>query len=337
VTLRASLRSLTFVVISALISTAALGQSAGDVSGRVVDDGARPITGARLELKPGSRHVVSDEEGRFRFRDVAPGKYTIEVQRIGYQAVSVPVEVTRTGAKPTIVLTAIPRILDSVRISERAAPNRFSATVLDESDHPIPDVAVTSEGISNTLRTDSSGHFIVPKQVHGTLVIRLRKIGYGPYLGSLRMFATRDDTLRMSHLAQGLTAIQITEASGFGRDTFAYKELDQRMRWRDHNAAVVSREELSEMGRLNLCTALPFTPTGARYGAGRACGGSCVILNGGSAVALPARAYYADQVEMVEFFPPKSDWSGSLAARGCGRGGISTLVIWLRQDTTSKP
>ena len=265
---------------------------------------------------------------------MAPGRYVVSVQRIGYRAVSVPVEVVETGATPTIILTAIPRILDSVRISERAAPNRFSATVLDESDHPVPDVAVTVEGISSTLRTDSSGHFVVPKQVHGTLVIRLRKMGYGAYLGSLRMLATRDDTLRMSHLAQGLSPVQITEASGFGRDTFAYKELDQRMRWRDHNAAVVSREELSEMGRLNLCTALLFTPTGARYGVGRACGGSCVILNGGQVTLMPARAYYADQVEMVEFYPPRSDWSGSLAARGCR--GSSTLVIWLRQDTTTK-
>lgn len=330
-------RAITLISATLFVTTAALGQTAASIDGRVVDEQARPIVGAQLELMPGARRVVSDEEGKFRFREVAPGKYTVVVQRIGYQAVSVPLEVAATGSTPTIVLTAIPRILDSVRISERAAPNRFSATVLDESDHPVPDASVTVEGVSNTIRTDSSGHFVVPKQVHGTLVIRLRKIGYGAYLGSLRMLATRDDTLRISHLAQGLSAVQITEASGFGRDTFAYKELDQRLRWRDHNSAVVAREELNEMGRLNLCTALSFTPTGARYGAGRACGGSCVILNGGNAVALPARAYYADQVEMVEYFPPKSDWLGSLAARGCGRGGISTLVIWLRQDTTGKP
>ena len=326
------MRTIAVLAASFAFATTALGQVSIGIDGRIVDEGARPIVGARVELMPGSRRVVSNEDGRFSFRNVEPGSYVVGAQRIGYEPSTARVEVTTSGSTTTIVLKTIPRILDSVRITERESPNRFSATVLDEGGHPVPDVAVTVEGISGTLRTDSSGHFIASKEVHGTVVIRMRKIGYAAYLGSIRMLATRDDTLRMSRLAQGLSAIQITEASGFGRDTFAYKELDQRMRWRDHQSAVVSREELNELGRLNLCSGLSFTPTGSRYGAGRGCGNSCVILNGGSGVALPARAYYADQVEMVEYYPPRSDWSGSLAARGCG-GRNPTLVIWLRADT----
>jgi hypothetical protein len=49
---------------------------------------------------------------------------------------------------------------------------------------------------------------------------------------------------------------------------------------------------------------------------------------------MPARAFFADEVEMVEYFPPKSDWSGNLAARGCVG---ATLVSWLRKDTARKP
>ncbi len=205
-----------------------------------------------------------------------------------------------------------------MRVEEERPRNRFSAVVLDDAGVPVPEVAVTVEGVSNTLRTDALGRFMVPKEVHGTVVIRMRKIGYRAFLGSLHMIATRDDTLRMSRLAQNLSAVQVTEASGFGRDTFVYKDLDQRLRWRDHQSAVVSREELNAMGRLNLCRALLFTPTGARYGVN--CRAACIILNGDHSTLMPAGAFYADEVEMVEFYPPKGDISGSLAPRGCLRG-----------------
>ncbi len=332
---RRSIRGLRFiasVVASLFVATAASGQATGDVSGRVLDEGSRPIAGARLELRPGSRRIVSDEEGRFDFRNVALGRYTIAAQRIGYQPLSIQVDVAASGATTTIVLVAIPRLLDSVRVEEKAAPNRFSGVVLDDAGLPVPDVAVTVEGISNELRTDATGRFIVPKEVHGTVVIRMRKIGYRASMASLRMIATRDDTLRMARLAQNLSSVQITEASGFGRDTFVYKDLDQRLRWRDHQSAVVSREELNAMGRLNLCDALLFTPTGARYGV--SCRRACIILNGDRSTLMPARAFYADEVEMVEYYPPKGDISGSLAPRGCVG---TTLVIWLRKDAELKP
>ena len=324
-------RAITLVAATLVVATAVRGQTAGSIDGRIVDERARPIAGARVELTPGSRRIVSDEGGGFRFLNVTPGTYLLVVQRIGYRPSSLRVDVPASGANPTIVLIAIPQVLDSVRVRERAAPNRFSGTVLDDVGLPVPDVAVTVEGITGTLRTDSSGHFVVPKEVHGMLIIRMRKIGYGAFLGSLRMIASRDDTLRMSRLAQNLSAVQVNEASGFGRDTFVYKDLDQRMRWRSHQSGVVSREELNTVGRLNLCDAFGFMPTGSRYHI--SCR-ACVILNGERGTSMPARAFFADEVEMVEYFPPKSDWSGNLAARGCVG---ATLVSWLRKDTARKP
>ena len=326
-------RACTFAALGiALSSAGARGQATGDINRIIVDGNGRPVADARLELRPGSLHVASEEDGHFAFRGVALGKYSIVARRIGYQVLTTQVEVTQSGAKPVIVLVAIPRVLDSVRIVERAAVNRYSAIVLDDAGAPVPDASVTVEGISNTLRTDSLGRFVVPKQVHGTLVIRMRKMGYRAYLGSFRMIATRADTLRMSRLAQGLSPVEITEASGFGRDTFVYQDLDQRSRWKTQQAAIISREELSAMGRLNICTALSFTPTGARYHV--ACARSCVILNGVGMTLMPASAYYADQIEMVEYYPRNSDWSHNLMARGCGG---TTLVIWMRKDPATKP
>jgi hypothetical protein len=304
-------------------ATVALGQGTGRIDGKVVDEGGRPIVGARVEITPTARRILSDEDGSFRFLNVAVGRYAIATQRIGYKSSKLAVDVTALGTKTTIVLVAIPQILDSIRIHEHAFPMRYSAVVVDGAGRPIPDVSVVVAGIDNTIRTDSAGHFVVSKNVHGRLIVRMRKIGYGAYLGSLTMLTEREDTLRMSRLAQGLSAVQITEASGFGRDTFVYKDLDQRMRWRTHMSTVMSREDLDRLGRGSLCPS---------------CGDArqpCVILNGERGTAMPLSAFFADQVEAVEVYPPKSDWSGNLAARGCS--GVLTWVVWLRKDTARAP
>jgi hypothetical protein len=343
-----------------MFATTVLGQATGGIRGRVIDENAQPVAGAQVELKPGSRRTVSDEDGRFTFRNLTSGTWTIDVRRIGYRALSTQVSVADSDATPAITLVAIPQILDSVRIRERASALRYSATVLDDAGRPVPDVAVMVAGVDNKIRTDSAGHFVVPKMVRGTLMIRMRKIGYSAYFGTLRMLAEREDTLRMSRLAQTLSAVQILEESGFGHDTFVYRDLDQRMRWRNHQSGVISREELDAQGRVQLCTALSFTPTGGKYGV--RCEGACVILNGEERTLMPVAAFYADQVESVEYYPPKSDWSGNLGARGCNqasawtRGGRTTvqlstrgpqvargpapqlpvLVIWMRKEGAPK-
>lgn len=312
------------MVGAAALTPTVLAQGAPSIVGRVVDRGAQPVPDALIELRPGARQAAADNDGRFEFRNVSPGKYTIVVHRIGYQPASTTVEVTVSGAAPTITLVAIPRVLDSIRVSERANAMRYAATVLDDADTPIPDVAVVLEGVVNKMHTDSAGHFVVPRNVHGALMLRMRKMGYAPYFGSFTMLASREDTLRMSRLAQGLSPVQITEESGFGRDTFVFRDLDQRMRWRDHQSSVVTRDALAKAGRSNLCTVV-------------GCGFSdCTIIDGTRNNLMPAAAYYADQVETIEVYPPGSDWSGTLAARGCRGGRGRVLVIWLRKDSTAR-
>ena len=176
----------------------------------------------------------------------------------------------------------------------------------------------------NTIRTDSAGHFVAPRNVHGALMLRMRKMGYAAYLGSFEMLAAREDTLRMSRLPQSLSAVQITEESGFGRDTFVYRDLDQRMRWRSHLSDVITSEDLAKAGRESLCQVVGCRPI------------DCIILNGTRRTLMPAAAYYANDVSSIEVYPPGSDWSGSLAARGCRTGRGRTIVIWMRSDTTVK-
>ncbi|MGH7654084.1 MAG: carboxypeptidase regulatory-like domain-containing protein [Gemmatimonadaceae bacterium] len=304
---------------------AVFAQGAPAVVGHVVDQSGHAISDALIELRPGSRRTVSDNDGRFEFANVTAGKYTVAVHRIGYQPANAMVDVTDAGAKPTITLVAIPRVLDSIRITERANNMRYAAIVVDDAGAPIPDVAVVLEGVVNNIRTDSAGHFVVPRNVHGALMLRMRKIGFVPYFGSFEMVASRQDTLRMSRLAQGLSAVQITEESGFGRDTFVYKDLDERMRWRNHLSLLVTGDDLARHGRENLCRVV-----GCRNA-------DCIILDGTRRTLMPVTAYYADEVSSIEVYPPGSDWSGNLASRGCYSVTGRTIVIWMRKDHAAKP
>ena len=98
-------------------AVAAQGVTTAGVAGRVLDDGGRPIAGARVEFRhddTGATHAaVSDEAGRFSLANLRPGgPYTLEVTRIGLNPV------TREG----LTLSAGQRLRLEVRLSETAVP-----------------------------------------------------------------------------------------------------------------------------------------------------------------------------------------------------------------------
>lgn len=65
-----------------------------ELIGRVVVAGTSEPVVAALVVLVGSRHEgVTDNSGVFRIRDVAPGKYRLQVQHIGYSRQTVEVEV----------------------------------------------------------------------------------------------------------------------------------------------------------------------------------------------------------------------------------------------------
>jgi carboxypeptidase family protein len=249
------------------------------------------------------------------------------VRRIGYQPATRDVELREGTATTTITMTSIPRQLDSVRIRAKSEGMRFSATVVDQNDQPVTGAEVVAMGIDNKIVTDSAGRFIIPKLFKGTLALRIRKMGYVAFTDSYRMLVERSDTLRMTRLATSLSTVEVKEQSGFGNDYWAYREMDQRARWKGAMAGVVAREELDAQGRIDICRALRYMPTGNKYG--MTCGGAKILLNGAYCMPLTGRTFYVDEVETIEYFPRGSDLSGSIAARQCGP---KTLVVWLRKD-----
>jgi hypothetical protein len=131
----------------------------------------------------------------------------------------------------------------------------------------------------------------------------------------------------------------IRAESGFGRDTFAYIELDSRMRWKLSSGGMASREELDAYADLDLCQALMRTALGGKMRL-RESGCSaprCVLIDGLQPLLRPLNAFIAAEVEAFEYH--EKDWTGTLASRyqlACSRGmaaprGAGGIVIWLRR------
>jgi hypothetical protein len=336
-----SLRQVTAIAIAALIAGAsARAQATGEIRARVLDEAGAPVVDAQVELTPGARRALSDEDGAFVFTQVAAGSYTLQIRRIGYQPQSVKVDVgARATSSPAIAMVAIPRVLDSIRVFEKANGLRYTGTVIDERSAPVEGAVVMVAGKARELRTDANGHFSVEGFAAGTVVARVRKIGFAPQLHSLELVRSRTDSIRMKHLPQTLAAVEVMAKSGFGKDTFAYKDLDQRMRWKSEKSYVVSREEFDQQGSADLANAIRYSVTGGRYGGtlSHPMPDGCVIINGDRALKdWPLTAFFADEVEAVEVYPPKSDASGSLDMRGCDPKK-QVYVIWTRANSKRFP
>jgi hypothetical protein len=316
------------------------GQEIGDLRVRVIDETGRRVPFAQVEIVPTSRRLVTDQNGEFFVPGLPDGEYDLRVKRIGYLPATVTVRVPQLEPWVTVTLGAVPTMLDSVRIRERGPARRYTGVVLDDHDQPVTGAEVIAAGASDHgVRTDSAGYFRLLKAQRGTLVLRIRKPGYTPYFGSLRLMGEREDTLRMTRLAQDLPTAYILAESGFGRDTFFYAELDARMRWKSSMAAIASREDLDPWGDMDLCQALTRTAAGGTMQLReRGCSTPrCVLIDGVNPTVQPLNAFQAAEVEAFEYHP--RDLTGTIASRvgllcgfdrpaGRNAGGV---VIWLRR------
>jgi vitamin B12 transporter len=101
-----------------LVPTQAAGQRPAELSGRVYDGTGAPVVAASVELVEAGGRVLSDPAGRYRFRAVSGGRYTLQVTRVGYapRALVVDVEGGRTQTLD-VELAAAPLRLDEVAVS----------------------------------------------------------------------------------------------------------------------------------------------------------------------------------------------------------------------------
>ncbi|MBR9990045.1 MAG: TonB-dependent receptor, partial [Gemmatimonadetes bacterium] len=128
------------LMLAVLAATArAHGQTAGSLSGRVIDAGTgEAVADAVVSLEPAVagliidvtstvtatavRTVVTGASGLYRFPDVAVGTYRLRIERIGYRSATVEVDVRRPAdAGVSVGLELAPVSLSPVLVEQRAA------------------------------------------------------------------------------------------------------------------------------------------------------------------------------------------------------------------------
>lgn len=82
-------------LIFALTAANAAADDTGRIRGKVVDDtGDYGFQGARVEIEALDRSTTTDRRGRFQFRDIPAGTYTVNVNYLGAVAKQIEVDVT---------------------------------------------------------------------------------------------------------------------------------------------------------------------------------------------------------------------------------------------------
>ena len=112
--------AITLAAGNAISSGAVSAQEAVRIEGIITEGGTRaPVEGATVRLADPSgsaRETITGPNGAFAFAQVAPGTYTLGVRRLGYEVLSIPLE---------IGLRAPPRL--EVQLKGAAGRTRCSA------------------------------------------------------------------------------------------------------------------------------------------------------------------------------------------------------------------
>ncbi len=91
------------------------------VSGVVVDPSGAPAPGATVLLHPTGGSTVTDYQGWFRFEDVSPGRYELEVRRDFFKPVRRTLTVGARAPRPLRIVLELAELKQKVTVSEASA------------------------------------------------------------------------------------------------------------------------------------------------------------------------------------------------------------------------
>ncbi|HEX6227732.1 MAG TPA: TonB-dependent receptor [Chryseolinea sp.] len=97
----------TLFLILNLLVLSLIAQGQGTIAGMVQSESRESLAGAHIFLKEKSLGTIANTNGRFRLKDIPPGKHTVVVTFIGYETVSKSVVVT-DGSTTSLELLLTP-------------------------------------------------------------------------------------------------------------------------------------------------------------------------------------------------------------------------------------
>lgn len=87
---------------------------AGSLEGRIRDEGGNPLIGAAVLLTPGERGLTTDAQGAFKIESICAGTYVLEIRYIGYEDVSVELQIAKDVTRDFILHESITELKEVV-------------------------------------------------------------------------------------------------------------------------------------------------------------------------------------------------------------------------------
>lgn len=138
------------------------------ISGNVLDDADRPLSGASITLRRTGRETTTGEGGAFAIEGVEPGEYWLVAAKTGFRAVEREVSLM-AGERKTLAPVRLP-----------PGDELAGKVIDDESSSPIPGAAVevTEPPGGGAATTDSDGRFVLTVGSDLSLALRITADGY---------------------------------------------------------------------------------------------------------------------------------------------------------------
>lgn len=329
-----------------------LAAQTGAINGVVNDSAGHPISGADVAITLLDRHGVSDSAGHFQLAGLRPGRYDLQVRRLGFAPTALLVDVAAGRATEVrVALQQVPARLDTVRTI--AHLTAVSGVVTDDRAQPIEGAEVQLVGARLARTTDARGRFFFGDLKSGPYALRVRRLGFRPVTRAIHVVRDQrqDHAIQMMALPYGLPEHVVSARSGFGNDEWAYRDMGTRLAFRGAMSSYVTAEDLAPHGHMLLLEALRLVP-GAYIAMQDRGGIRCVLVEGrGERPPENLSALRADDIEAVEIYPAGSELSETLKYRlsssDCGPGSAikatrsgfaprrsarlpGAMVIWLK-------
>jgi len=242
------LRRAVVLALSALClcGTAAAAQNASHsshVRGRVLDPAGDPVSGAQVTLA-GAPPKMTGGNGRFDLGELAPGRYTLDVRRIGFQPASQQIAVLDHDMELVIELKPSAVMLDTVktdalrqrlpRLFERMDQHLGRVAFGDSLRLRYPNASVADflkldKGLAAMIAEPkptfllACGKFVYVdgRRVHGS-VADASKIPYGAQDVPLRFQPYDTDSLGIQEVvsARDVAAIEVFQSPDFVNESF---------------------------------------------------------------------------------------------------------------------
>ena len=136
-----------------LVSIHAFAQQKGVIKGNIINEKNEPVSGITVQLLPGQLATATDENGQFILPGIEPGKYTLLVTGIGFQARKENIQV-QTGKTTTtfLQLNSTNHTLQEVVVSSTKLPS--NTTSLTRTSTALRDIPQQVQIIDRTVLND---------------------------------------------------------------------------------------------------------------------------------------------------------------------------------------